>query len=78
MAEEVIKHGMDDVLRSFLLRYGVSEAGAWQFMQEQVVISAEDRHALRVLLWRVAVNRSSDAPEYSEYNYSKVKKWPRR
>lgn len=69
---ETINHPMDHVLKQALLEYGVSDAGAFQFMQEQNVTDVNDRHALRVLLWRFTVGRRADNV-LPPYEYSKVK-----
>lgn len=70
MANE-ITHGLDSVLKDVLLKYNVTAAGAFEFMQEQVVTSPADRHALRALMWQFAVSMTANAT-LPPYNYSKM------
>ena len=67
-----INHALDDVLKTILVDHDVSQQGAFEFMQEQVVTSPSDRHALRALMWRFAVSVRADTV-LPPYNSSKMR-----
>ena len=66
-------HPSDLTVRQALLFHGVSEAGAFQFMQGQIVTDAADREALQVLMWRLVVQYGNAWSQLTPYHYSKSK-----